>query len=113
MLQTPALDKIGPSPWLTTFAAAVLMVGSFTAVPARSGEINFTPVALHNSDAPVIEKLKRIKEGPTHAQTRCPPVNGALCARTGGQYCCYFNEIDAYGCCQDVNHCCGRGCCSN
>lgn len=101
---------------VTTFAASVLMAGSFHATSAKGEETNFTPVALHYSDARVIEKPKRIirrQGGPIYAQTRCPPVNGALCAPTGGQFCCYFNEIDAYGCCQDVNHCCGRGCCSD
>lgn len=75
---------------------------------ARSSSSSSTAYCLPQTVKSAVTVIKE----PAYVQTRCPAVNGILCRPEDGTYCCYFNEIDAWGCCLDVNHCCGRACCS-
>jgi hypothetical protein len=94
------------------FAVSVVLL-AFASLPspASSGERNFTPISFNQSSAKLGDRLVIVshssKRGPIYAQALCPPTNGAAC----GQYCCYFNQLNQYGCCKDVAHCCSDGCC--
>jgi hypothetical protein len=100
-----AMQKLFFVIWFAVLALASL------ATPASTAERNFTPVSFSQSNAKIGERLVIVshsaKKGPVYAQALCPPVNGAAC----GQYCCYFNQLNQYGCCKDVAHCCSDGCC--
>jgi len=93
-----------PGPKQTSITVASLDLGACTA--ASTSRSSTTHCA-----SPTARQVFKARKGPAYAETRCPAVNGPLCPQRGGQYCCYFNEIDAWGCCLDVNHCCGTGCC--
>jgi len=80
---------------------------------APAADQNFTRVSYSQERVPVGERLnmivQRARKGPTYAQAACGPAGGATCA--AGEYCCHFNQLNQYGCCKDVAHCCSDGCC--
>ena len=96
------------------FAVSVVLL-AFTSLPspASSAERNFTPVAYTQDRAPLGDRLmtasQRAKKAPVYAQAVCSQSGAPACA--AGEYCCHFNQLDKYGCCQDVAHCCSDGCC--
>ena len=97
------------------FAAsmAALAIISLSMGPASSAERNFTPIAYNQDHAPLGDRLmaasQRAKKAPVYAQAVCSQTGAPACA--AGEYCCHFNQLDKYGCCQDVAHCCSDGCC--
>ena len=97
------------------FAAlmAVLAIISLSTSPASAAERNFTPVAFTQDHAPLSDRLmtatQRSRKAPGFAQSTCSQTGAPACA--SGQYCCHFNQLNQYGCCQDVAHCCSDGCC--
>jgi hypothetical protein len=92
---------------------AALALISLSTGPTSSAERNFTPVVFNQDHAPIGDKLmtasQRSKKAPAYAQAVCSQTGAPACAN--GQYCCHFNQLDTYGCCQDVAHCCSDGCC--
>ena len=91
--------------------AALAVIAFCGAAP--SADQNFTRVSFHPDRASAGDRLMtvvhRARKGPVYAQAACGPAGGPTCA--AGEYCCHFNQLNQYGCCKDVAHCCSDGCC--